>query len=165
MTESLKNKLEFRMNRGVAEASSDNPHFVFNLDRNIPDRIVAFISPDSHRDIGAQFARNPDLDGVALRGSLSGLVNSVCEYLEDEESIDGWVNALEDAIGQLRAFQRERAITLSTSLCDDCAHSAHDHYRPNEGDINCRRDGCECAQFGPLGTSQMPPPPTSIRIC
>lgn len=139
----------FIVRQGVAEAVAENPRFLLSLDYTVPDRIVAFISPAIHNEITRQLAKNPELDGVCVGTSLSRLVQEVCEYLEDDQALDGWVKSLEKAIEQLQDYRRERQSALQAS-CDGCAHPASEHYRAHLGDISCRSSGCECPEFAPL---------------
>lgn len=144
-----KTEFFFVTRRGVAEAVDENPQLLLSLDYRVPDRIVAFISPRIHNEVTRQIAKNPDLDGVCMRASLSSMIADACEYLEDDRAIDRWVKALEEAIGHLQNYRRERQTALKAS-CESCTHPASEHYRPHLGDISCHRRGCGCAEFAPL---------------
>lgn len=148
-----KGNLRFIASRGVAEAVDENPGSVLSLDYRAPDQVVAFISPEFHNEVTRQFAKNSDLDGVCVRTSLRGLIQEGCDYLEDDRALDSWVRSLQEAITQLRNFQRERESALNAS-CNTCAHQAREHYRPHLGDIQCRHDGCGCPEFSPLTAVQ-----------
>jgi hypothetical protein len=147
---SQKPDLLFVTRKGVSEAVDENPHFVLSLDFRNPDRIVAVVSPELHREINKQFVKNPELDGVAVGASLSAMVSAACEFLEDDKAIDHWLDSLESVIELLRAFKNERYDALNSNLCDRCNHRAVDHYRPYIGDISCHFSGCSCPEFSPL---------------
>ncbi len=157
-----KTDFSFTYDRGVAEAVDENPRFLLSIGYQIPGQIVAFISPQAHNEMAKQFLKNPNLDGVSIRASLSGLLDAALEYFEDEKAIDLWLQALEKAIGQLRDFKGERRTALQSSMCDHCAHPASDHYRPHVGDLNCNHADCGCSEFSPLvkpDGSYVPRPP------
>jgi hypothetical protein len=144
-----KTEFLFVIRRGVAEAVDENPQLTLSLDYKVPDPIVAFVSPKIHNEISRQLVKNPGLDGVCLRASLSSLIEDACEFLEDGQAIDRWVTVLEGAIERLRDHKRERETALR-AVCEACSHSAIEHYRPHLGDISCHRRGCSCPEFAPL---------------
>lgn len=148
-TQTRKRDFLFVVRLGVAEAVRENPLSLLSLDYKDPDRIVAFISPQIHNEITKQLAKNSDLDGVCIRASLSALIQEACEFLEDDQAIENWVKSLEEAIGRLQNYRRERQSSL-TALCESCAHPAGEHYRPHLGDVSCGRPDCTCLEFAPL---------------
>ncbi|MDO8432704.1 MAG: hypothetical protein Q7S58_09875 [Candidatus Binatus sp.] len=140
----------FTIRLGVAEAAEDNSQFILSFDYLDPSRIVAFISPEIHQEMGKQFAQTPGLDGVSLSASLSSLIRDSCEYLENESAVNQLIASLESAVQQLRSFQNDRDAALRAAVCDRCSHLAFDHYRPDSGEIRCLHRDCECPEFAPL---------------